>query len=62
MDVTQIRFIIFDVGQTLLFLTPSSEEVLFHRCQQIAIDVALEDLKRGCKVGELWVAETMCLD
>ena len=59
MDITQIRFVIFDVGQTLLFLTPSSEEVLFDRCQQLAIDVALEDLKRGCKVGELWVAETI---
>ena len=59
MDVTEIKFIIFDVGQTLLFLTPPSEEVLLARCQQLAIDVALEDLKRGCKAGELWVAETI---
>jgi len=59
MDVTQIRFVIFDVGQTLLFLTPSSEEVLHARCQQLAIDVELEDLKRGCKAGELWIAETI---
>ena len=59
MDVTQIKFVIFDVGQTLLFLTPSSEEVLFARCHQLAIDVELEDLKRGCKVGELWVAQTI---
>ncbi len=59
MDVTQIKFVIFDVGQTLLFLTPSSEEVLLDRCQQLTINVALEDLKRGCKVGELWVAETI---
>lgn len=59
MDVTRIKLVIFDVGQTLLFLTPSSEEVLFDRCQQLAIDVALEDLKRGCKVGELWVAQTI---
>ncbi len=59
MDVTQIRFIIFDVGQTLLFLTPPSEEVLLVRCQQLAIDVELEDLKRGCKVGELWIAQTI---
>ena len=35
MDVTQIRFVIFDVGQTLLFLTPSSEEVLLARCHQL---------------------------
>ncbi|MDE0012379.1 MAG: HAD family hydrolase [Candidatus Poribacteria bacterium] len=59
MDVTRIKLVIFDVGQTLLFLTPSSEEVLFDRCQQLAIDVALEDLKRGCKAGELWVAQTI---
>ena len=59
MDVAQIKFVIFDVGQTLLFLTPSSEEVLLARCQQLAIDVELEDLKRGCKVGELWVAQTI---
>ena len=59
MDVTQIKFVIFDVGQTLLFLTPSSEEVLLARCQQLAIDVELEDLKRGCKVGELWTAQTI---
>ena len=59
MDVTQIKLVIFDVGQTLLFLTPSSEEVLLARCQQLAIDVELEDLKRGCKVGELWIAETI---
>ena len=59
MDITQIKFVIFDVGQTLLFLTPSSEEVLLARCQQLAIDVELEDLKRGCKVGELWIAETI---
>ena len=59
MDVSQIKFVIFDVGQTLLFLTPSSEEVLFARCQQLAIDIELEDLKRGCKVGELWVAQTI---
>ena len=59
MDVTQIRFVIFDVGQTLLFLTPPSEEVLLARCQQLAVDVKLEDLKRGCKVGELWVAQTI---
>ena len=59
MDVTQIKLVIFDVGQTLLFLTPSSEEVLLARCQQLAIDVELEDLKRGCKVGELWVAQTI---
>lgn len=59
MDVTQIKFVIFDVGQTLLFLTPSSEEVLLARCQQLGIDVALEDLKRGCKIGELWVAQTI---
>ncbi|RKU12224.1 hypothetical protein C6503_17740 [Candidatus Poribacteria bacterium] len=59
MDVTQIRFVIFDVGQTLLFLTPSSEEVLLARCQQLAIDIELEDLKRGCKMGELWVAQTI---
>ena len=57
MDVTQIKFVIIDVGQTLLFLTPSSEEVLLARCQQLAIDVELEDLRRGCKVGELWTAE-----
>ena len=59
MDVTQIRFVIFDVGQTLLFLTPSSEEGLLDRCQQLSIDIALEDLKRGCKAGELWIAETI---
>lgn len=59
MDVTQIRLVIFDVGQTLLFLTPPSEEVLLARCQQLAIDVELEDLKRGCKAGELWVAQTI---
>ena len=59
MDVTQIRFVIFDVGQTLLFLTPPSEEVLLARCQQLAIDVELDDLKRGCKAGELWVAQTI---
>ena len=59
MDVTQIRFVIFDVGQTLLFLTPPSEEVLLARCQQLAMDVELEDLKRGCKAGELWVAQTI---
>ena len=59
MDVTQIRLVIFDVGQTLLFLTPSAEEVLFDRCQRLSIDVNLEDLKRGCKVGELWVAQTI---
>lgn len=59
MDVTQIRFVIFDVGQTLLFLTPSSEEVLLARCQQLAIDIELDDLKRGCKAGELWVAQTI---
>lgn len=59
MDVTQIKFVIFDVGQTLLFLTPPSEEVLLARCQQLAIDVELEDLRRGCKVGELWVAQTI---
>lgn len=35
MDVTQIKFVIFDVGQTLLFLTPSSAEVLLVRCQQL---------------------------
>ena len=59
MDVTRIKLVIFDVGQTLLFLTPPSEEVLFDRCQQLAIDVELADLKRGCKVGELWVAQTI---
>ena len=59
MDVTQIRLVIFDVGQTLLFLTPPSEEVFLARCQQLAIDVELEDLKRGCKVGELWIAQTI---
>ena len=59
MGVTQIRFVIFDVGQTLLFLTPSSEEVLLARCQQLAVDIELEDLKRGCKAGELWVAQTI---
>ena len=59
MDVTQIRFVIFDVGQTLLFLTPPSEEVFLVRCQQLAIDVELEDLKRGCKTGELWIAQTI---
>ena len=59
MDVTQIRLVIFDVGQTLLFLTPPSEDVFFARCQQLAIDVELEDLKRGCKAGELWVAQTI---
>ena len=59
MDVTQIKFVIFDVGQTLLFLTPPAEEVLLARCQQFAIDVELEDLKRGCKAGELWIAETI---
>ena len=59
MDVTQIRFVIFDVGQTLLFLTPSSEEVLLARCQRLAVGVELEDLKRGCKAGELWIAETI---
>lgn len=59
MDVTQIRLAIFDIGQTLLFLTPSSEENLLTRCHQLTIDVALEDLKRGCKVAELWVAQTI---
>ena len=59
MDVTQIKFVIFDVGQTLLFLTPPSEEVLLARCQRLAIDVELEDLRRGCKVGELWTAQTI---
>ena len=59
MDVTQIRLIIFDVGQMLLFSTPPSEEVFLARCQQLAIDVELEDLKRGCKAGELWVAQTI---
>ena len=59
MDVTQIRLIIFDVGQMLLFLTPPSEGVFLARCQQLAIDVELEDLKRGCKAGELWVAQTI---
>ena len=59
MNVTQIRLVIFDVGQTLLFLTPSSEEVLLARCQQLAIDVELDDLKRGCKAGELWIAQTI---
>ena len=59
MDVSHIRLVIFDVGQTLLFLTPSSEEVLLARCQQLTIDVELEDLKRGCKAGELWVAQTI---
>ena len=59
MNITEIRLVIFDVGQTLLFLTPSSEEVLLARCQQLAIDVELEDLKRGCKAGELWIAETI---
>ena len=59
MDLTQIRLVIFDVGQTLLFLTPSSEEVLHARCQQLAIDIELEDLKRGCKAGELWTAQTI---
>jgi putative hydrolase of the HAD superfamily len=59
MDTAQIRFVIFDVGQTLLFLTPSSEEVILARCQQLAIDLELEDLKRGCKAGELWVAQTI---
>ena len=59
MNVTQIRYVIFDVGQTLLFLIPSSEEVLLDRCQQLSIDIALEDLKRGCKAGELWIAETI---
>lgn len=57
MDVTQIKRVIFDVGQTLLFLTPPSEEAFLARCQQLAIDVELEDLKRGCKAGELWVAQ-----
>ena len=42
-----------------MFLTPPSEEVLLVRCQQLAIDVELEDLKRGCKVGELWIAQTI---
>ena len=59
MDLTQIKFVIFDVGQTLLFLTPSSEEVLLARCQQLTIDVELDDLKRGCKAGELWTAQTI---
>ena len=59
MDVTEIRLVIFDVGQTLLFLTPPSEEVFLARCQQLAIDVELEDLKRGCKAGELWIAQTI---
>ena len=59
MDVSQIRLVIFDVGQTLLFLTPSSEKVLLARCQQLAVDIELEDLKRGCKAGELWIAETI---
>ena len=59
MDVTQTKFVIFDVGQTLLFLTPPSEEVLLARCQQLAVEVELEDLKRGCKVGELWTAQTI---
>ena len=59
MDVSQIRLVIFDVGQTLLFLTPSSEEVLLARCQQLTVDVELEDLERGCKQGELWVAQTI---
>ena len=59
MDVARIRLVIFDVGQTLLFLTPPSEEVLFARCQQLAIDVKLADLKRGCKAGELWAAQTI---
>ena len=62
MDVTQIKFIIFDVGQTFLFLTPPSEEVLLVKCQQLAVDVELEDLKRGCKAGELWIAFTSSLD
>ncbi len=59
MDVTQIKIVIFDVGQTLLFLTPSSEEMLMAKFQQLAIEVELEDLKRGCKAGELWVAQTI---
>ena len=59
MDVTQIRLVIFDVGQTLLFLTPPAEEVFLARCQQLAIDIELEALKRGCKAGELWVAQTI---
>lgn len=59
MDVNEIRLIIFDVGQTLLFLTPSSEEVLLSRCRQLAVEVELEDLKRGCKAGELWIAQTI---
>ena len=59
MDVTQIKFVIFDAGQTLLFLTPPSEEVLLVRCQQLDIGIELEDLKRGCKAGELWVAQTI---
>ena len=59
MDVTQIKLVIFDVGQTLLFLSPSSEKVLLARCQQLAVDVELGNLKRGCKVGELWIAETI---
>ncbi|RKU29821.1 hypothetical protein C6499_07825 [Candidatus Poribacteria bacterium] len=58
-DVTQIRLAIFDIGQTLLFLTPSSEENLLSRCHQLTIDVALEDLKRGCRAAELWVAQTI---
>ena len=41
------------------FLTPCSEEVLLARCQRLAIDVELEDLKRGCKAGELWIAQTI---
>ena len=59
MDIPQIKLVIFDVGQTLLFLTPPSDEVLLARCQQLAMGVELEDLKRGCKVGELWIAQTI---
>ena len=59
MDVSQIKLVIFDVGQTLLFLTPPSEEVFLARCQQLAINVELEALKRSCKAGELWVARTI---
>ena len=61
MDVAQIKLVIFDVGQTLLFLTTSSEEVLLARCQQLAVDVELEDLKWGRKAGELCVAFTVGL-
>ena len=40
-------------------MTPSLEEVLLERYQQLAIDVELENLKRGCKAGELWVTQTI---